>query len=184
MGCNNLSATASGRLFLNLAKNQAEYSLNSNEFSLRTALEFSQKNQLQKHITSDNEVRINGEAVQMDKLAVRGGIFGSESQNVGLVSAFVIQIPMLPASHRVSENSLPFPAFFQADITKITDRKNGAGDGVRTRDLKLGKLALYQLSYTRIFCPTLGWISGFCQENACSLVKEIKLPATGNAGRQ
>jgi hypothetical protein len=33
------------------------------------------------------------------------------------------------------------------------DRKNGAGDGVRTRDLKLGKLALYQLSYTRISCP-------------------------------
>ena len=25
----------------------------------------------------------------------------------------------------------------------------GAGDGVRTRDLKLGKLVLYQLSYTR-----------------------------------
>ena len=28
--------------------------------------------------------------------------------------------------------------------------KNGAGNGVRTRDLKLGKLALYQLSYARI----------------------------------
>ena len=26
----------------------------------------------------------------------------------------------------------------------------GAGDGFRTRDLKLGKLALYQLSYARI----------------------------------
>ena len=25
-----------------------------------------------------------------------------------------------------------------------------AGDGIRTRDSKLGKLALYQLSYTRI----------------------------------
>ena len=25
----------------------------------------------------------------------------------------------------------------------------GAGNGVRTRDLKLGKLALYQLSYAR-----------------------------------
>src|SRR5262245_14480739 len=28
-------------------------------------------------------------------------------------------------------------------------RRNGAGNGVRTRDLKLGKLALYQLSYAR-----------------------------------
>ena len=27
----------------------------------------------------------------------------------------------------------------------------GAGDGVRTRDPKLGKLVLYQLSYARIF---------------------------------
>jgi hypothetical protein len=26
---------------------------------------------------------------------------------------------------------------------------NGAGDGYRTRDIKLGKLALYQLSYAR-----------------------------------
>ena len=28
---------------------------------------------------------------------------------------------------------------------------NGAGGGIRTRDLNLGKVALYQLSYTRIF---------------------------------
>lgn len=27
----------------------------------------------------------------------------------------------------------------------------GAGDGDRTRDIKLGKLALYQLSYARFF---------------------------------
>ncbi len=28
-------------------------------------------------------------------------------------------------------------------------KKNGAGDGTRTRDLNLGKVALYQLSYSR-----------------------------------
>ncbi len=27
---------------------------------------------------------------------------------------------------------------------------NGAGGGIRTRDLNLGKVALYQLSYTRM----------------------------------
>ncbi len=27
--------------------------------------------------------------------------------------------------------------------------KNGAGDGIRTRDPNLGKVVLYQLSYTR-----------------------------------
>ena len=27
--------------------------------------------------------------------------------------------------------------------------KNGAGDAIRTRDIQLGRLALYQLSYTR-----------------------------------
>ena len=26
---------------------------------------------------------------------------------------------------------------------------NGAGDGIRTRDIDLGKVALYQLSYSR-----------------------------------
>ena len=30
-------------------------------------------------------------------------------------------------------------------------KKNGAGDGSRTRDLNLGKVALYQLSYSRVF---------------------------------
>ncbi len=27
---------------------------------------------------------------------------------------------------------------------------NGAGDGIRTRDIDLGKVALYQLSYSRL----------------------------------
>ena len=29
----------------------------------------------------------------------------------------------------------------------------GAGDGIRTRDINLGKVALYQLSYSRIGRP-------------------------------
>ena len=29
------------------------------------------------------------------------------------------------------------------------DHENGAGNGIRTRDLNLGKVALYQLSYSR-----------------------------------
>ena len=40
---------------------------------------------------------------------------------------------------------------------------NGAGDGIRTRDIDLGKVALYQLSYSRLagililygFCPAV-----------------------------
>ncbi len=30
--------------------------------------------------------------------------------------------------------------------------KDGAGNETRTRDLDLGKVALYQLSYARLFC--------------------------------
>ena len=30
------------------------------------------------------------------------------------------------------------------------EKENGAGNEVRTRDLNLGKVALYQLSYSRI----------------------------------
>ncbi len=33
--------------------------------------------------------------------------------------------------------------------TQRSELKNGAGGGIRTRDLNLGKVALYQLSYTR-----------------------------------
>jgi hypothetical protein len=33
---------------------------------------------------------------------------------------------------------------------RILYKINGAGDGVRTRDPKLGKLVLYQLSYARL----------------------------------
>ncbi len=32
---------------------------------------------------------------------------------------------------------------------------SGAKDGVRTRDLNLGKVALYQLSYFRLFFVTI-----------------------------
>ena len=31
-------------------------------------------------------------------------------------------------------------------------QKNGAGNGTRTRDINLGKVALYQLSYSRSLC--------------------------------
>ena len=88
MGCSNTSGTAFGSLLLNSAKNPAKFLLNSNEFSLRTVLEFSQKNQLQKRAASDSEVRVNGEAVQMEKLSVCGGIFCPKGQNAGQVFGF------------------------------------------------------------------------------------------------
>ena len=34
-------------------------------------------------------------------------------------------------------------------LQQLTGGENGAGNEVRTRDLNLGKVALYQLSYTR-----------------------------------
>gem|GEM_PF-952675 len=34
---------------------------------------------------------------------------------------------------------------------KETDKKIGAGNEARTRDLNLGKVALYQLSYSRFY---------------------------------
>jgi hypothetical protein len=45
----------------------------------------------------------------------------------------------------------------------------GAGDGIRTRDINLGKVALYQLSYSRIGRPEkatafiLSLVGGQCQ---------------------
>ena len=41
---------------------------------------------------------------------------------------------------------------------------NGAGDGIRTRDIDLGKVALYQLSYSReTGSPILLWFRCWCQ---------------------
>ena len=40
--------------------------------------------------------------------------------------------------------------------------KNGAVDETRTRDLHLGKVALYQLSYYRTFCGNSGGASFEC----------------------
>ena len=37
-----------------------------------------------------------------------------------------------------------------AEAVDTGRRKNRADDGLRTRDLQLGKLALYQLSYVRV----------------------------------
>ena len=37
--------------------------------------------------------------------------------------------------------------------TWLWHQKYGASDGARTRYLHLGKVALYQMSYTRILCP-------------------------------
>lgn len=47
-----------------------------------------------------------------------------------------------------------------------------AGDGIRTRDSKLGKLALYQLSYTRISMLIL-YIS-ISKERAIFVNKKLK----------
>ena len=37
-----------------------------------------------------------------------------------------------------------------AETVERHGTRNGADDGLRTRDLQLGKLALYQLSYVRV----------------------------------
>jgi hypothetical protein len=37
-----------------------------------------------------------------------------------------------------------------ANFMARSREKNGAGDEIRTRDINLGKVALYQLSYSRV----------------------------------
>src|SRR3954469_9002758 len=38
---------------------------------------------------------------------------------------------------------------------KVAETRNGAGDGIGTRDINLGKVALYQLSYSRLDGTTI-----------------------------
>ena len=71
-------------------------------------------------------------------------------------------------------------------VTQIFDGsqvvENGAGDGTRTRDVQLGKLAFYQLNYSRSAIPfKYRRIIGFtATENFASLGIQI-LPLAFNA---
>src|ERR1700716_2910973 len=55
-------------------------------------------------------------------------------------------------SRNPSIASLHFP---NTRLTGISSRRDGAGDGIRTRDINLGKVALYQLSYSRVATASL-----------------------------
>ncbi len=53
-------------------------------------------------------------------------------------------------SYQPDLNWRPRPYQGRALPTELWQRKkNGAGDGIRTRDIQLGRLTLYQLSYSR-----------------------------------
>ena len=46
-------------------------------------------------------------------------------------------------------------------LAAIHQRKSGAGNGIRTRDPQLGRLMLYQLSYSREDAKEVVGASGF-----------------------
>ena len=46
---------------------------------------------------------------------------------------------------------------------------NGAGEGIRTLDIHLGKVVLYQLSYARIFNLTSLYITNLASIGKCNL---------------
>ena len=48
-------------------------------------------------------------------------------------------------------------------------KRNGAGEGVRTLDPKLGRLVLYQLSYTRLF-----WSSHHTENGGAGWIRTIE----------
>ena len=63
-------------------------------------------------------------------------------------------------------------------------REGGAGDGARTRDIQLGRLALYQLSYSRsieltqalVACPSSRVVRG--HDNALGHLDHHRGPGT------
>jgi hypothetical protein len=62
----------------------------------------------------------------------------------------------------------------------LCDTKSGAGNGVRTRDTKLGKLVLYQLSYARLsFTKQIIPVFSSCQ----TLFVEMRLWLEAKASR-
>jgi hypothetical protein len=60
-------------------------------------------------------------------------------------------LPVMRRRAPVSNLSLPLPASPASCLVSAAFRLfSGAGDGIRTRDIQLGRLELYQLSYTRL----------------------------------
>lgn len=53
-------------------------------------------------------------------------------------------------SWRLDLNQRPADYKSAALPTELRQHKNGAGNGTRTRNLQLGRLSLYQLSYSRM----------------------------------
>ena len=84
-GCQNAVGSGTGRLVLDIANSQAQFSLDSPDFKLSTSLIFTQKNQLQYKLGSDAEITIDGRQLAIQELAIRGGIFGPDGQNAGLL---------------------------------------------------------------------------------------------------
>ena len=54
------------------------------------------------------------------------------------------------AADRKVFGNLNFGVVTRSRMELLSDSKHGAGDGIRTRDINLGKVALYQLSYSRL----------------------------------
>ena len=52
-------------------------------------------------------------------------------------------------------DSNPRPSRWQRDALPLSYARV-AGDEIRTRDIQLGKLTLYQLSYSRVVAPNIG----------------------------
>lgn len=87
-GCAQTAGTAIGALQLDLAKNQALFNLTGPVLTLETVLDLTQKNRLSYQLGSNAKVTVDGKALIHDGLAVRGGIFGPDGQNAGLVFGF------------------------------------------------------------------------------------------------
>ena len=89
---------------------------------------------------------------------------------IGKVCIRFKKLEDLPLDESVSINA-DGPQLFEPDVNwrfrasdgrvlssglmNLGKKKNGAGDGIRTRDINLGKVALYQLSYSRETSRTL-----------------------------
>ena len=60
--------------------------------------------------------------------------------------------PFVDVRDGTAKKSRPIPAYrIERLLIGYPNTDDRAGDGTRTRDIKLGRLALYQLSYSRVF---------------------------------
>ncbi len=84
-GCKERIGAAKGTVRLHLVDQRAVVNFASKQLSLQTSLNMTEKNQLRYHPDTKAEILIEGKKITPRHLTLRGGLFGPQAENIGMI---------------------------------------------------------------------------------------------------